>query len=32
MPLTKITRGALDTNIINQAKIDDDAVGAEMGG
>jgi hypothetical protein len=32
MPLTKITRGALDTNIINQAKIDDDAEAAEMGG
>jgi hypothetical protein len=31
MPLTKITRGALDTNIINQDKIDDNAVGlAEM--
>jgi hypothetical protein len=28
MPLTKITRGALDINIINQEKIDDDAVGA----
>ena len=32
MPLTKVTRGALDTNIINQDKIDDDAVGsAEIG-
>ncbi|MDP6587235.1 MAG: hypothetical protein QF535_21475, partial [Anaerolineales bacterium] len=28
MPLTKITRGALGINIINQEKIDDDAVGA----
>ena len=32
MPLTKITRGALGINIINQEKIDDDAVGsAEIG-